>query len=498
VRIVEPGVVASILEDSLDATVRSLRAVPEGCTLVEIRADRLRAAEVEAAVRSSRGPAIVTVRDRAEGGRFEGTTDERRAILDAALRCGAAFVDVEWNGPLRDLALGPASSRVVLSDHGAPCDLTALRSRYREMAGTPAARLKIVPRASGPVEACVVRDLLRLARYEGRDLASFTLGHGSFTRIFALAWGSWGTYGAVSRATAPGQHIALDLLDAYGATRLAGSTLRHALVGRGVDGSPSPALHAAAYREAGIDAVLVPIEVESAGDLFALLEDDAALAIRGLAVTIPLKEAVARRARLQDPVARRATAVNTVRLGPDGADGFNTDGPAALRLIRAHVDPRGARVSVLGAGGTGRAVAAALVEAGARVTLHGRDRERVAGWAGRVGTGAGDLVSLEDASWDVLVQATPLGRAGERVVGARALRGRVVLDAVYGPEPTPLVRDARARGLATIDGFDLLAEQAALQIEILTGQAAPRGTLDAALRAWRESRPRLDGLPGPE
>jgi 3-dehydroquinate dehydratase/shikimate dehydrogenase len=495
VRSIEPGVVASILEDALDTTARSLAAVPEGCTLVEIRADRLHAADVESLVPRSSFPVVVTVRDPAEGGRFDGTTEERRAILEAALRSGAAFVDVEWSGPLRDLALGPGSDRVVLSDHGAPCDASVLRSRYREMAATPAARLKIVPRASGPLEACVVRDLLGIARAEGRQLASFTLGHGSFTRIFALAWGSWGTYGAVSRRTAPGQHHARDLLGAYGATRLAGSTRRHALVGRGVDGSPSPALHDAAYRDAGIDAVLVPIEIESVEDLFALLE---ALQVRALAVTIPLKEAVARRVRLLDPVARRAIAVNTVRLGPGAAEGFNTDGPAARELIRAHVDPRGSRVAVVGAGGTGRAVAAALVEAGARVTLHGRDRERVAGWAERIGATASDLASLEGASWDVLVQATPLGRTGERVLEAGALRGRVVLDAVYGPDPTPLVRDARVGGLATIDGFDLLVEQAALQIGILTGRTADRRTLDAALRAWRESRPRLDGDPRPE
>jgi 3-dehydroquinate dehydratase/shikimate dehydrogenase len=497
-RPVQPGVVASILEEGPDASARALAAVPGGCTLVEIRADRLRAADVEPLVRRCRVPLVVTVRDRGEGGLFDGSTEERRSILEAALRAGAAFVDVEWTGALRDLATGDAADRVVLSDHGLPCDLSVLRARFREMEGTRAARLKIVPRADGALEACVVRDLLEDARAAGRPLASFTLGGGSFTRILALAWGSWATYGAVSRPTAPGQLSARDLLDVFGVTRIGPSTRRHALVGQGVTRSPSPALHAAAYREAGIDAVLLPVEAGSVEEVLPLLGDEGALGIRGLAVTIPLKEPFALRSRPGDEIARRAVAVNTVLVGSPELDGFNTDGPAARDRIASHLDPRGARVAVAGAGGTGRAVAAALSAAGSDVTLYGRDRARVEPWARKLGVAAGDLATLDRATWDVLVQATPLGRGGERVVAADALRGRVVLDAVYGPETTPLIREARARGLATIDGFELLAAQALPQIERLTGHGVARGTLDAALAAWRDSRPRLDADAGPE
>jgi shikimate dehydrogenase len=87
----------------------------------------------------------------------------------------------------------------------------------------------------------------------------------------------------------------------------------------------------------------------------------------------------------------------------------------------------------------------------------------------------------------VLVQATPLGRYGEEVVPRRCLNGRMVLDAAYGAEPTPLVRAARARNVAVADGLDLLLEQACLQFERLTGREAPRPAMAAALAPWRDA-----------
>ena len=85
------------------------------------------------------------------------------------------------------------------------------------------------------------------------------------------------------------------------------------------------------------------------------------------------------------------------------------------------------------------------------------------------------------------MQATPVGRHGEEVLLRRHLDGRMVLDAAYGAEPTPLVRAARARGLAGADGLDLLAEQAVLQFTRLTGRPAPRDAMAAALEPWRAS-----------
>lgn len=486
------AVVVSVLEEDLARLERGLGRVPSGCGLIEIRADRLPEEEITGAVRAASRPVIVTIRTREEGGFFEGSEADRLRILERALSAGARFVDVEWEGPLASLAAGPDAARVVLSHHGAPCELERLLPLYRAMAATGAARLKIVPRAGSPQEAGVVRELLRIAGDEGRSLACFAMGRaGTATRILAPSWGSWGTYGALEygRETGPGQLTASDLLEVHDVLRIGPATRLFALAGSPIDRSPSPVMHAAAYREAGIDARYLPIETSRIEDVVAIAGPGSVLGIEGFSVTIPLKEHAAARSHLADGWSRASGAVNTVVVEDRGWAGYNTDAPAALAIVRRGVDPSGARVAVVGAGGTARALGSALKSAGAVVTFFNRNRDRAEVVAASVGGSARRLDELPAAAWDVLVQTTPLGSQGEEVIPASSLTGRFVLDVVYGVE-TPLVRDARARGIGVADGFELLVEQAALQIERMTGVRARRETLREAGSGWIAARVR--------
>jgi 3-dehydroquinate dehydratase/shikimate dehydrogenase len=470
---VKPVVVLSILEPTVEATASRMAEAPGGCGLIEIRADHLRAEDLPGLIAGAPGEVLVTVRPVAEGGGFDGSEDERRRRIVAALDAGARLVDVEHGSALADLAMGDAADRVVLSHHDAPCRYDALEPIYREMTTTRAARLKIVPRAKRPGEADAVRRLLRLASGEDRPLACFAMGEaGAATRVLAPSWGSWATYGAAvrGRETAAGQITAEDLLGLYRALDIGSATRRFALVGRPVSMSPSPAMHQAAYREYGIDASYLPVDAADLDrDVVPLVGPDGALGLEGLAVTIPLKEQAAGRAEPGDAVVSRAGAANTVIISDGRWTAYNTDGPAALALVGAHVALEGARVAVAGAGGTARALAAVMAEAGAEVTVYNRTGERSRALAAEIDVGASDWESLRESRWDVLVQTTPLGKNGEEVIPSTALVGRVVLDAVYGNEPTPLIREARSRGLVAIDGFDLLVAQAVLQFHRMTG-----------------------------
>jgi len=480
-------VVFSILEEGAEATLARMREAPRGCGLVEIRADHLRAAEVEGMVRRADRPVIVTARAVRDGGGFDGSEEERREILTRALGAGARFIDVEWGGPSAHLASRGDPERVVLSHHGGPCEIAPLLGLFREMGGAFAGRLKIVPRARSPVDAGAVREILSVARKAGRVLAAFATGPaGTPTRILAPSWGSWATYGSASfgAETGEGQLRAVDLLEVYDVLGVSDATRRFALVGQPVEASPSPAMHAAGYRESGIDARYIPVEAQDADEVAPLVGEAGILGLAGLGVTMPLKERLAERASLEDPCARSARAVNTVLAGESRWLGYNTDGPAALTLLGREIDLAETRVAVVGAGGTARAIAASLVAAGGHVTFFNRDRRRAERAAEEIGGKADRLEALRSAEWDILVQATPLGREGEDVLAPSRLCGRVVLDVLYGPEPTPLVRAARRRGLSVVDGFSLLVEQAALQFEILTGRRPSRGVLEAAGRRW--------------
>jgi len=479
------GVVVSILEPDVGSALRRLERLPSGYDLVEIRADTLSPEEVTALVRRALRPAIVTVRSTGQGGRFEGSAEEQWARLRAGLAAGAAFVDIELDGPLARLAWGPHARRLILSHHGARAEDGELLGLYRAMASTPAARLKIVPRVERPREIAAVRHLLEVARSEGRPLACFGLGAaGQPTRIFALSWGSWATYAAPERGseTAEGQLSLDELLEVYRVRAVGPGTRRFALVGAGVTGSPSPAMHAAGYAEVGLDAVYVPVEASALEDVEVLLAPEGPLGVEGFGVTIPLKEEVARRSHLADEVSRRARAVNTVLVREGSWIGYNTDGPGAAGLLRRVLDLAGARVAIVGSGGTARGIGAALALEGAEVVLFGRSAGRTEDAARAIGARSAPLASLPQFRWDVLVNATPLGRQGERLVPPDALRGRAVVDAVYGPGQTLLVREAREAGLAVFDGLDLLAAQGRLQFERMTGAAASEQRLRLAAR----------------
>jgi len=481
------GVVHSILEDTPEGVSRRLATSPRASALVEIRADALRAGDVSGLVQRAGRPLVVAVRSLEDGGSFDGSTEEKKTILGAALGAGSAFVDVEWDGPLRAQAFGPWASRTILSHHGAACDASTLNPLFDEMSQTKASRLKIVPRATRPTDLGAIRDLLARARDARRELCAFALGRtGAWSRVVALSWGSWGVYGAAARgrATGEGQFETRELLEVYRVTEISDATRLFGLCGTPLAGSPSPELHAAGYRELGLDAVYVPVDTDDIDAFASIVSGDALLPLAGFGVTIPLKERVAERCAKKDASAN-CGAVNTVCVGDGRWEGFNTDAPAAMALIRKQLDPSGSVAAIVGAGGTARALASALKEAGASVTLYARNAARGDTAARAIGVASAPLSALPGERWDLLVQATPAGKNGEEVLLRRHLDGRMVLDAAYGAEPTPLVLAARARGLAVVDGFDLLAVQAVLQFERLTGRLAPKDAMAAALQSWQ-------------
>jgi 3-dehydroquinate dehydratase/shikimate dehydrogenase len=481
-----PHVIGSVLPENAEHALAALARAPAACALVELRADRLRPADIAGVVRRSGRPLVVTVRRVDDGGRFEGSEEERSGALEAALAAGAAFVDLEWNRPVV-MHLERARGRTILSDHGTPCTLDALRERVREMAALGPAALKVAAAPRDVDELLALRDVLAEHAREAvaPPLAAFGLGRaGSLSRLLAPFWGSWATYGALEpgAATGSGQLPAAEMVGMYDVLGISAATKLFALVGSRVARSPSPAMHLAGYRAAGLDARYFAIETDDVDAFVRLVEPERGIGIAGFGVTMPFKEAAARRSHAGDDLVRASGAANTVLVGERGFAAYNTDGPAALDCLREHLDVRGAHVVVLGAGGTARAVAAICVEEGARVSLVGRSPER-AQEAARA-CGATVAASLDGLGWDVLVHATPRGADGERFLDPALLTGRVVLDAVYAVRTTALVADARERGLAAIDGLAMLAAQAALQFRRMTGYDAQRALLRRAAEAW--------------
>ncbi len=446
------------------AELRVARDGAEGADLVELRLDTVRDPSVAGALGGRRRPVIVTCRAAWEGGHFQGTEEERRRILLEALERGAEYVDVEWKAGFTDVIASTGGQRIVLSSHtfsGVPSDL---QDRARAMRGTRAEVVKIAVKAS---RLCDCLPLMKLACPDRRTVLIAMGEAGLATRILPGRFHSAWTYAGNVRDV--GQVSARTLLEDYRFRSIGVRTALYGLAGLPVTHSVSPAMYNAAFAAAGIDAVYLPFPAVDADDFMAFAR---ALDVHGASVTIPHKVALFEKADEVDHAAREAGALNTLRMRNGRCEGRNTDAAGFLHpLDERRVDLTGARVAILGAGGSARSVAMAVSSRGANVTVHARNPRKAAAVA-EVGAGHAGAWPPASGSWDLLVNCTPIGmypHVNESPVPAASLGGGLVYDLVYNPQDTRLLRDAAAAGCVTIGGLDMLVGQAVEQFSWWTG-----------------------------
>ena len=270
-------------------------------------------------------------------------------------------------------------------------------------------------------------------------------------------------------------------------------SVRAAVLGSPVSHSLSPVLHTAAYEALGLTWWRYEaIECDEAG-LPALL-DRCGPDWAGLSLTMPLKRSVLPLLDRIDPLVADVGAANTVLFAAEQRQGYNTDVPGMVRALAEHgvgVGHPAGPALILGGGATACAAVAALRDLGERsVAVAVREPGRAAGLlaaAGRLGV-AVTLRPFEPAvlaGAALIISAVPAGAAdlvAGALTGLRPAPG-VVFDVSYHPWPSALGSAAEHAGAVVVDGFELLLQQAALQVELMTGRPAPLAEMRAAGRA---------------
>jgi 3-dehydroquinate dehydratase/shikimate dehydrogenase len=460
------------------AELRTRRDQVADADLVELRLDSVKDPSAAGALAGRRRPVIVTCRPKAEGGHFTGSEDERRAILGEALSLGAEYVDLEWQSPCADLIERTGGRRVVLSHHDFNAVPADVATRAHAMLSSGAEVVKIAAMAHR-LSDCVA--LRALGRHTRVPMSLIAMGEaGIASRVLAGWMGSCWTY--AGDGAAPGQISHLRMQDEFRFRRIGGRTAIYGVAGKPVTHSVSPAMHNAALRAAHLDAVYLPLAAADFADFTSFAD---AVGLAGASVTAPFKIDAFERADECDPVSRRIQSVNTLRR--DGARwlGCNTDVTGFLAPLEATMRVRGVRATVLGAGGAARSVSVALASAGVRVTIAARRREQAESVAALTGA-AVSAWPPDPASWDLLVNATPVGTSPKSGVSPLPDHylfhgGGLVYDLVYNPPHTKLLADAARAGCRTIGGLDMLVAQAQAQFEWWNGQRpADRVMRDAA------------------
>lgn len=250
----------------------------------------------------------------------------------------------------------------------------------------------------------------------------------------------------------------------------------------------SPVIHNVGFRRVALDWAYLswPVEPSLLADAVRGLR---ALGAMGANVTMPHKETVVEHLDELSGDAREVGAVNTIQRLGSRLIGHNTDvdGFAEFLAGDAGFDVAGKTALVLGSGGAARAVVKALDGLGAGdVAVAARDGDKAVAVAGLAARATARGEEWADAAKvardaDVVVNATPLGTAGEHALPGAAFRpGQCVVDLIYTPPSTPLVEAARAAGAEAWGGLGMLVRQAAASFTIWTGQAAPLEAMSAA------------------
>jgi 3-dehydroquinate dehydratase/shikimate dehydrogenase len=460
-------------------------AAGAGVELAELRVDCLRREPDLKRILRERPTALVfTIRRGIDGGLWRGPEEKRQRLIREAIVAGVDFVDVEMD-VAREIRRFGKTQRIV-SYHNlkqTPPDLLEIAQQCEEM---DADVVKIACRAHSLADSMKI---LQVASKMETPTIAIAMGEiGSFTRVLGAKYGAPFTYANfnVDRSFAPGMYRFDELKRDFYYDEINAETEVYAVIGDPIGHSLSPPIHNAAFRAVGQNKVMVPILMPG-GRLKASLDDVAWLGIKGYSITIPHKQAVLSLLTQADGAVDRTGACNTMIVKEDGTKvGYNSDYRAAMDSLEAAyggpleggVSPlMNKQVVILGAGGVARPIGFGMVRRGAVVTLCNRNEEKA--------TKLAEELTCRTANWsmrasmlpDILINCTPVGmhpNVDDTAMPPAGFRpGMVVMDTVYHPENTMLLKLARERECKTVSGVDMFVRQAAIQSNLYTGQEPP-------------------------
>jgi shikimate dehydrogenase/3-dehydroquinate dehydratase type I len=502
-----------ITADTRTAALRDLDDSLSYADVVELRMDLIRDGDLQTLMercRQGAGQVKILVTNRRRCQESDSVEERRIEVLKTAVVLGANFVDIELDTPevLRKELFA------LIKDHGCR---TRLIVSHHDVAGTPSARklkaifhdcvladadvVKIVTTASCAEDNLRVLELIPYARNKNRDVIAFCMGaEGKISRIGSLLLGSFLNFVALAKGaeSAPGQmtveemNAVMDIVDKEKTVfvrRDAGiskhppsfkydsgtaSSRIFAVFGNPVKQSLSPMMHNAALKRMKIEGVYVPICVK---DLASAVDGVRGMDIRGVSITIPFKVSVMEHLDDLDADAVKIGAVNTLVNDNGRLKGYNTDWLGLVQSIEEVFGIEDKVFAVLGAGGTARAAIFGILKRGGVPILINRDKERGERLAHEWGCPFYPLSEAGSVSADCLVNTTPVGMMSdtESPVDPSILgHFRYVVDVIYRPLTTRLLRDAGKADCTTVSGLGMFVHQGAEQIKLWTGQEPPR------------------------
>ncbi len=464
--------------------------------IVELRADYLtpdEALNIRKFPELAKIPAILTVRRTCDGGTFSGGESGRTTIFarglsfaDQDTRKNFAYIDLEEDynvSSLQDAALA-FGIKIIRSYHNMKDSNFDFNEKMLSMKKTGFEIPKIACMANSLSDVTKVFNEMKDVTYE--HIVCAMGNYGVSTRILAKQLGSFLTYCSPPNTdiltTVIGHIDPIMLNDLYGFRTMNKKTEIFGVSGYPLAKTDSPKIHSTGYRNHGLNAVYVPFKTKEVHEIIDFADETG---VKGISVTVPHKESIlpllAERSKEVDAIG----ACNTIHKEKNGWKGYNTDAIGFKRALIKFLGTdslKGKKVSIIGAGGSAKAVAYTLHELECDVCIFNRTiikSRNIAEPFGfkYAGLGLATHDLIEEYSW-LIIQTTPIGmgfvkddvtESGDPLEFYNFQGHEQVYDLIYYPEKTPILERAEKAGCKIGNGLDMLHYQAYAQFEIFTG-----------------------------
>jgi len=461
-------------------------AADAGVQLVELRIDCLRRdPDLKRILAHRPTPFVFTIRRGADGGLWRGNEEKRQRLIREAIALGVDYIDLEMDIANQIKRFG--KTKRIVSYHnlkGTPEDIQEIAEQCDEM---DADVVKVATTAQTVGDASKILQIAANAPVPTIAIAMGPLG--VFTRVLGAKFGAPFTYAGFNpeRVFAAGMLYYPTLKRDYCYDQIDANTEVFAVIGDPIEQSLSPAIHNPAFRQIGLNKVMVPLLIPST-DLVGSLKELEWLGIKGMSVTIPHKETIVALVSKKDGAVEKTGSCNTVVVEDGKWTGYNTDYRAAMDSLENALGGSGGseessplfekQVLILGAGGVARSIAFGLQRRGAAITITNRHDDRATHLAEEVGGRTVNWSVRASQAPDVMINCTPVGMhpdVDDTPVPPAAFSksSMLVFDTVYHPENTMFLKLARERNCPTISGVEMFIGQAAHQFKLYTGHEAP-------------------------
>ncbi len=440
---------------------------------VELRLDHFEKIDMEAlkAFLTSCGlPVMFTVRRNDQGGNFQGTENERLAILENLCALQPSYLDLEYDVPqdFRKKLFETYPKVSFLSSYHdfsqTPADIESIFKKIK----IPYAHIfKMAFTAKSTLDALRLMEFMQTHGKKEKVIGICMGDPGQATRILAPLFGTVLTYAAITEngSTAPGQITAKQLQEIYRFKELNPQTQIYGVIGDPVDKSLGHIIHNAVFAEEKVNAIYlrIPVKTEEIPSFFISILK---LPFKGLSVTMPHKETIMPSMAQLSIETRVIGACNTIQIKEGKLIGYNTDGIGALNAIEKHGLVFGRHVLFIGAGGAAKGLIFEASQRGAFVSIVNRTPEKAIEIAAIVkGRGGGfDLLpEICKQGYDVIVNCIP---ESDLIEEKWILPEKVAMDIVYVPKNTPFLIKAAQKKCKIVYGYEMFVGQAIEQERI--------------------------------